>query len=280
MSGPGALLLALALAAQDVEVRVTAAPSEVELGAAFSLAVERSWPADLAPEEWSDQQLSPLVVQQVDCALCEENGRVAETRTFLCRAFSLEDVALPGWTLRVRRALPPVSPGAPELPGGPLPEPRAGLSWVVWSAAGLVAFALAFLALARRARRKASARAPRAAPHARALQRLRLLRERPAASIEQARADCTEVALLVRRYLEEQLDLCAPQQTSEEVLAAEEAAQALLPRQRARLAQVFERCDLVKFAGVAPHAPEHEELLCEAEAFVLETRPGAAGGVA
>ncbi|MBI4882038.1 MAG: hypothetical protein HY812_20615, partial [Planctomycetes bacterium] len=135
MSGPCALLLALALAAQDAGVRVTAAPSEVEFGAAFPLTVERAWRAGSAPEEWSDQQLSPLVVQPLACDLHEEGGRVEETRTFLCRAFSLEDVALPGWTLRVRPGLPRAAPGAPELPGGLLPEPRAGRSWMVWGAA-------------------------------------------------------------------------------------------------------------------------------------------------
>ena len=81
-----------------------------------------------------------------------------------------------------------------------------------------------------------------------------------------------EAATIVRDYVGERFAMPTAQMTSEQIVAATATPH------RTTLADVFTRCDGVKFACEAPGADDAERLLASAESFVTAT--SAAGGAA
>jgi hypothetical protein len=261
--------------AVDLLLRVTPGAEEVELGRGFPLTVVRVWKKDLAPAEWNDRALRPLAARLLGVSRREDKERVEETRRYRCHAFTLDDVRIAAVKLvarprdggpevvavdgplrvRVRRALDPLAPGPPELPGDPVAEPFPRIPFAL----AAVAAAVALLWVSRRNRRRAPLAAPAAAPpdppHLRALARLREIRERG--------ADPAAASAVVRDYLAERFDVRAAERTTEELLDAPPLA-----AHRDALAAVLVPCDLVKFAGARPSPPERARLLDAAEAFV------------
>ncbi len=253
-------------------LRLTAGVERVALGESFPLTVQRVWPAESAPEPWSDAALAPLRVRLLETHRREQEGRIAETRRYAAYAFTPGDLSItpPGaepLRLRVDTLLDPDRPGAIEPPEGPLPSPFPG--WT-WPALGALAFAALFL-FYRAARRRPlplpppaiqAAAPPPHAPHERALAGLARLRARTPEGREEAVAFCTEAAALLRDYAAERFQLRVREKTSQELLAA-------VPSQQ--LAQALEACDMTKFARRLPDRAARDRLLDAGEAFVRES---------
>jgi hypothetical protein len=282
--------------AVDLSMRVEGPPKEVELGRGFPLTVTRVWSKDLVPAAWDDRALAPLALRLTESSRREDGARVEETRRFQAYAFTLTNLAIPAPAfvakprdggaerkvvagpirLHVMRALDPERPGPPELPSLPPPEPFA---WALWGMVGGILLVLAIVGGIVRRRLRGRASAPIAAPvaavpppgpHVEALDRLRRLREREPAGIEQTRADFMETSAVVRTYVAARFAVRSAERTTEELLAAP-PVRAAGDAPRGRLGNVLISCDLVKFAGDAPASGDRTRLLDAAEAFVRET---------
>jgi hypothetical protein len=282
------------IADQEILLRVTPNTTEVELGQPLSLTVVRVWQRDLAPDDWSEQALAPLVTRLVSTARREDEHHVEETRRYEAQAFSLADVAVPAlefaarprgggpervassepFTLHVTPSVARDAPGAPEVPDL-LEEPFRWRRFALRAALAIAA--LAILAWLVRHRRRAPEAEPAPPPtptitaQMRALARLERLRAQPAEGGAALEAYYVEASALVRDYLEEQFAVRAPEMTTQEFLAAREATSALAAPQRALLADLLAHCDLVKFACLVPDAVERERVLEAAHRFLIET---------
>jgi hypothetical protein len=123
-------------------------------------------------------------------------------------------------------------------------------------------------------RRKRTARTGTVAPLSpyevatRALQRLR--DENP--PVEEF---YTRLSDIVRRYLEGQLGLRAPERTTEEFLHETSRDQALSAEHKELLSAFLQESDLVKFARFRPGEEDKKRAFAAAEKFVRETQPRA-----
>lgn len=106
-------------------------------------------------------------------------------------------------------------------------------------------------------------------PHVRAKQRL----GEALALIGTPRPFCFAVSDALRWYLEEQMDLRAPERTTEEFLAEIGASAALDAAQQGMLADFLTRSDLVKFARHQPGEAALRELHAAALRLVVQTEP-------
>lgn len=77
-----------------------------------------------------------------------------------------------------------------------------------------------------------------------------------------------ELTGIVRRYIERTTDIHAPEQTTEEFLAAMRGRGDFALERQQRLADFLEAADLIKFAGQIPGAEEIEASFDRAKAFV------------
>ncbi|MBI1852209.1 MAG: hypothetical protein HYR85_17855 [Planctomycetes bacterium] len=277
---------------EEIAIHVSAGASEVELGKAFPLTVVRVWSTDLVPDEWSDRALAPLQVRLESTTRREDARHVEETLRFAGYAFSLDEIVVakptfsatpknggPARTaaaddihVRVKPALARETPGPAELPGEPLPEPFPWLRWPATGAAALIALALVWWRLGRRAAESTmAAKEPTPPPHVRAQQRLLRLRESEPRTPAEIEAYTIEASNLVRDYIEERFAVRAPEMTTEEFLASATAARALESEHRALLSEFLAHCDLVKFARYTPTAADRAQLVASAERFLRET---------
>ncbi len=281
-----------ALPEKDQWIGIEVLEERVEPGKAFPLTVVRIWNRELAAAAWDEGLLAPLDLRLEAFVLDEDEHRVRETRRYRAYAFALEDVSIPAvpfaarpqgggavkivhapaLRLRVAPTLAATSPGAPELPGGPLAEPPSRAPWIGLGLALLVGLGLVATRW-RRPRRPVAgtpAEEPAApAPHAIALERLGRLRSGDGNGVVAAASE------IVREYVAERFDVRAPYQSTEEVLAAP-AIQTEARTQRARLRELLALSDRTKFAAHAVTPAEQESHLDEAEAFVRETARGEA----
>jgi hypothetical protein len=178
---------------------------------------------------------------------------------------------------------PPPAPGQSTLsptndiraikPPVEIPDPWLWACWI-----GGIIVALALIALAIRAWRKAKARAAiliPVPPHVRARQRI----DAALQLLGNPRAFAIAVSDAVRVYLEERFNLRAPERTTEEFLRDLQKTSALTTDQKSSLAEFLERCDLVKFARLEPPESVLRELHESALRLVHETQydPAAAG---
>jgi hypothetical protein len=150
-----------------------------------------------------------------------------------------------------------------------LPTPVSWLERLVWPAIGLLAGALSLAALLviRRWSRDAAALPPDKA----ALRELDHLLALNLPRAGRGARFCFLVGNIVRRYLERRLELPVQRQTTAEFLAAARQASLLEPRAEELLLDVLERCDLAKFAGVAPTPQECDDLADSARRLVTQT---------
>lgn len=79
---------------------------------------------------------------------------------------------------------------------------------------------------------------------------------------------------LLRNYLEARFGMHAPRQTTAEFLAAARGSPHLNESQRTVLGSILERCDLAKFACTSVSPEEFRQLLADARAWIIATRPG------
>jgi len=82
----------------------------------------------------------------------------------------------------------------------------------------------------------------------------------------------TMLSDIVRRYLESQFDIHAPEMTTEEFLHTLHQSPSLVARQKELLSNFLNSCDLVKFAKYGPSLTEMEEGFEAAKKLVDETK--------
>jgi hypothetical protein len=151
------------------------------------------------------------------------------------------------------------------------PPPPSWPTWLLWVGAGLVAIAVG-LGAGQLLRRRLGRTPPLTAVQwaRQELDRIEGERLPEAGEVERYH---TEVSDVVRRYLEKQFRLRARRQTTAEFLEAMHKAPQLQPAQQALLRDFLERCDLAKFAKVAPPPEECREVGRMARALVEQTAP-------
>jgi hypothetical protein len=156
----------------------------------------------------------------------------------------------------------------------PVALPRRGLPAWVWSAAGGLG-GLGLLVAGwwwyRRRRRSRTAALVQRPAHALALEALEHLQRQDL--IGQARFEAFYLRLshILRRYVELRFGLRAPEQTSEEFLAAVLATGGLIATHRDLLEAFLQQCDLVKFARHRPIPSDAQEAFESARNFVEHT---------
>lgn len=106
-------------------------------------------------------------------------------------------------------------------------------------------------------------------PHERA----RRLLENALAHLHNPERFCVMVSDAIRRYLEDQFHLNAPERTTEEFLEELQESRHLSKDQKRLLADFLAECDLVKFAKSEPEAYELKKLHKAALRLVRETEP-------
>jgi hypothetical protein len=144
--------------------------------------------------------------------------------------------------------------------------------WVwLWIALGVLAVAaIAFwIWTVLRKRRAETPPAPSVPAHVLARQRL----EEALALIHQPKPFIIAVSDTLRWYLEQALQLRAPEQTTEEFLVELRHSTLLNDRQKTSLGDFLQSCDLVKFARYEPRESELRELHEDAVELVAETEP-------
>lgn len=222
-----------------------------------------------------------------------ENGQVVTSRWFRLTTFETGHHLLPGPTVRYRHhgereridgndvsitviSLLAEAGQNPELRDIKPPEVLP----FDWRPYGLVAVAGLVLAglgggLFVYLRRLAPAAAPAVAPAASqvALEALDRLHARGLIEKQQFETYYVSLSAIVREYLENGLNLRAPEMTTEEFLSVAARDHQLSPVQQARLAEFLSQADLVKFARHRPGPEESQAAYRAARRFVEETRP-------
>src|SRR5262245_16554017 len=152
----------------------------------------------------------------------------------------------------------------------PLPAP----TWPLWVGVVVGLMTLVGLAVgAREVRRRFRTRVPPLQPHEwalRELQRLEALNLPAAGELNRFHSLLSEV---VRRYLELRFQLPASRRTTSEFVQTVRKAEVLTEEQQQLLRELFEHCDLAKFAPVFFSTEEAQNAIQLARRFVEETRP-------
>lgn len=121
-----------------------------------------------------------------------------------------------------------------------------------------------------RQQRRQTTRPPRPA-HILALEALRRLRLQDLTTQQRIEEFYMRLSAIVRRYIETRFGLGAPEQTTEEFLAALLTTGGLIAAHRELLSAFLHQCDLVKFARHQPTVDDMQQALASAVAFVEQT---------
>ena len=252
------------------------------------------------PEQFADSGFQ--VAPRTEPPALVGDGRTRHLRRFRLDPFLAGDYPIPelavGWlapggaptglstgalTVRVSSVLgdagaaaagesPAAAEDLPELRevGDPI---RAPLRWWRPALAGMAALAVAAAvgaAIRRRRRVAASRPVPIEPPGVVALRALDELERDPARKADLDRFYVT-VSSILRVYLEGRFGLRAPEQTTEEFLAAAEAEPAFDREQQWTLRAFLAACDAVKFARARPSDEATARTIDTARGFVLAT---------
>ncbi|HTS18656.1 MAG TPA: DUF4381 family protein [Verrucomicrobiae bacterium] len=143
--------------------------------------------------------------------------------------------------------------------------------WWVWLLLAVVVAAVAFWLWKRKGPGAPALVDPPPSPYAVAIRELHRLRdENP--PVEEF---YTRLSDIVRRYLEGQMGLRAPERTTEEFLYEVSRDHSLSREHRELLGAFLQEADLVKFARHQPGAEDRQRALTAAEKFVEDTQPQA-----
>jgi hypothetical protein len=147
------------------------------------------------------------------------------------------------------------------------------LPWLLGILAVALVVALAFL-IYRLTRPKPALPPPTIVlkPHEVALQKLEALGSQQLWQQGQVKAYQTELTFIIREYLEQQFQIPALENTTDEIIASLQKI-GFDPTWQERLRALFQNADLVKFAKAELPASLHEAGMKEAIALVWETRP-------
>ncbi len=160
------------------------------------------------------------------------------------------------------------------------PTARMVMRWILLAIGGLIVLA-ALVFLFSRLRRAAKLR--RMTPSERAFAELTDLLGRGLPEKGLFKDFYIELTHVVRRYIERSHGIRAPEQTTEEFLAAAKAHPRFTPEVIAKLADFLRSADLVKFAGVGSSSSVAEEAVRTARAYIerdAESLSAASGGKA
>jgi hypothetical protein len=122
-----------------------------------------------------------------------------------------------------------------------------------------------------RRHRSGIAPAPPQPAHVLALQALQRLEQQDLIGQKQIDAFYIQLSAILRRYVEWRFRLRAPEQTTEEFLAAALMSGGLLRTHRDALHAFLQHCDLVKFARHEPTSDDMQRTFASARAFVNQT---------
>jgi hypothetical protein len=215
-----------------------------------------------------------------------EGGRVTWTQTIGLEQVKPGPLPLPAVTVRFRDG-----PGShwedaewddvlkepqPNPPPDPVPQaPPSRMGWWLGGAALALAGALTLAAVGWGWKRRRAHPAGPVPPDRRALQELDRI-EGLAPEADGAWYH-TQLSDVVRRFLAERFGLRAPQQTTAEFLEAVRRVPDLTDAQQALLRDLFERCDLAKFARAGTSPEECRRAADLARAIVRQTATGPSG---
>jgi hypothetical protein len=146
--------------------------------------------------------------------------------------------------------------------------------WKIWtSVAALVLAAIAAAWFLYKRRRQRAQQEPPPAPWDVAYQRLRELDERQLPKAGQFEPYYVDLSAILRYYIEDRFSLHAPEQTTQEFLAAAGGLRAFSDDQQKLLSQFLRHSDYVKFAQYIPTVAEMERCFAFVLQFVDETVP-------
>ena len=291
----------LGLAAMDqaeapaVVVRASVDRTEVTIGDPIRYTISVTAPAGVEVEiPLLGEQLGDFTVLDFgDLPPRTENDRVVTSRWFRLTIFQTGQHLLPGPTIRYRQ--PAEEPR--RIDGNDVsitvtsllaqadqnstirdikPPEALPFDWRPYGLAALAVLALAGLGsgLFFYLRRPSPAVAPPApAAYQVAVEALRRLRAQGLIEKNQFETYYVSLSAIVREYLEEGLQLRAPEMTTEEFLSAAARDSQLSAVQQDRLAEFLSQADLVKFARHRPGLDESETAYRAARRFIEETRP-------
>ena len=142
-----------------------------------------------------------------------------------------------------------------------------------WLAAAAAVIALVALAMWIRRRRAAASAPGPEPPHALALAALDALLAEGLPGPDGLKRFYLRLSDIVRRYIEDRFGLRAPEQTTEEFLAAMAAEPAIRSEHQRLLRGFLQQADLVKFAQLVPGQEEIDSAVGAARRFVQQTVP-------
>jgi hypothetical protein len=143
--------------------------------------------------------------------------------------------------------------------------------WWLWLLLGFVAAVVAVWLWKRNRPSAPAAVVPPLTPYELAIRELQRLREENP-PVEEF---YTRLSDIVRRYLEGQMGLRAPERTTEEFLFEVSRDHSLSAEHRELLGAFLQEADLVKFAKFQPGAEDMQRALDAGEKFVHESQPHA-----
>jgi hypothetical protein len=141
-----------------------------------------------------------------------------------------------------------------------------GWPWWIWPAAGVASIPILIaLVLLMRKRKQRAIRRQQLGAYDAAMRRLRALQTKPLPEGDDADAWYVELSGIVRRYIEDRLQIRAPELTTEEFLTSASGHSHLEAEVRTGLTEFLAACDQVKFAAYQPSSDESQTTLALAE---------------
>jgi len=152
--------------------------------------------------------------------------------------------------------------------------PPSGKTIAAWTALALLAALLlmGIVRLAKRVHHEAVLR--RLSPRERALRELDELLSKQLLEKNRIKDFYVELTMIVRRYVERQYGVRAPEQTTEEFLSAISRNPTFPADTTARLKDFLEAADLVKFAAFEPQPAATEAMVRTAQAYLESDKSG------
>lgn len=293
------LLSAAAWAAGPVDVSVKALPAKVTLGDEIRLLIQVERPKVFSVIPPSNKlDLSPFEIKRVETSPDRRGqNRVRETFVLTLTVFQLGDLKIPSVPVEYqdssgRRKTLMTEPVAVKVVSvgrrvsdkddirtikGPV-----AFGWMRWLGWFLAACALLLAAglcvrLIRRRMKNAVDPESLKPPHERALLELGRLKEKDLLSHDNQKEFYSELADILRRYLERRFGVEAFECTTPEILSAmrkKTLDAGIIKKAR----QVFEQSDLVKFAKYLPPRSLADDLEAAIREIVRDDLKGAEGG--
>ena len=215
-----------------------------------------------------------------------DSGRVVRGREYVLQPFLAGDYVLPALEIVVGGKGTVSTEEIPVDVASVLADPQAAelqdtiepvdipVPWWWWACGGLAAGLAAALSAWWWKRRRERLAAPRVVlPHEAALAALESLLAENLLADGDFKGFYLRLSDIVRHYIEERFGLRAPEQTTEEFLAALASSAKVRVDHKALLRGFLEQADIVKFAKHVPPAREVSGAVDAARQFIRQTEP-------